>query len=307
MASSNDEDSGSDVNEGDWADWRSQDDDGEEATCSLFDGAVLPSPDAALDYDASTHSFDLRQFRIQVQDPSHPMHARTCHLPAQARTWAGVQGRMGAETRHCWRQAGLDDYSTIRCVNYIRSEVSAQRDPRPSLAAAAQSAAAGSPQPWDGDQYMKPVLADDPLLFYEYDDVQPTCEPCTQLSTPRPPRAPPGSKAPSGLQRKLCRLRGGAQARGHSAACACDPADRRTLAGWFRRAAEGGGAALAPATLLQDELSRLRAENDGLREVMQRLVAAHAEPDLLELAQVCTADPGFPLPPSSPPPPGCAL
>lgn len=62
------------------------------------------------------------------------------------------------------------------------------------------------------------------------------------------------------------------------------------IAGWFRRAVEGGGAAAAvPSAALQDELNRLRAENDGLREVVQRLVAAHAEPDLLELAQVCTA------------------
>lgn len=76
-------------------------------------------------------------------------------------------------------QAGLDDYSTIRCVNYIRSEVLAQRDPRPALAAAAAGGAAGSAKPWDGDQYMRPVLADDPLLFHEYDDVQPMCEPRT--------------------------------------------------------------------------------------------------------------------------------
>ena len=47
MSSSNDEDNASEVNEGDWADWHSQDDD-LEATTSLFDGAVLPSPDAAL-------------------------------------------------------------------------------------------------------------------------------------------------------------------------------------------------------------------------------------------------------------------
>lgn len=81
MSSSNDEDSASEVNEGDWADWHSQDDDG-EATCSLFDGAVLPSPDAALDYDASNHSFDLRQFRLQVCPPPHPTPPRR---PAKAR------------------------------------------------------------------------------------------------------------------------------------------------------------------------------------------------------------------------------
>ena len=73
------------------------------------------------------------------------------------------------------QQAGLDDYSTIRCVNYIRSEVLAQRDPRLALAASVASGGAASPKPWDGDQYMKPVLPDDPLLFHEYDDAQNTC------------------------------------------------------------------------------------------------------------------------------------
>lgn len=63
----------------------------------------------------------------------------------------------------------MDDYNTIRCINYIRSEVVAQRDPLPALAVAAQSGGAG-PQPWEQDQYMKPALDDDALLFHDFED-----------------------------------------------------------------------------------------------------------------------------------------
>lgn len=70
-------------------------------------------------------------------------------------------------------QAHLDDYNTIRCINYIRSEVAAARDPRPHLAAAvgADPGASGNP-PWDADTYMRPVLPEDPLLFHEYDEAE---------------------------------------------------------------------------------------------------------------------------------------
>ena len=76
MASSSDDDIQSEQNE--WEDWHDQDDDGEEATHSLFDGAIFPSPDAALDYDSSTHGFDLRHFRIQVTPPP-PMWRQNAH------------------------------------------------------------------------------------------------------------------------------------------------------------------------------------------------------------------------------------
>lgn len=123
---------------------------------------------------------------------------------------------MGADEQHLRRQVGLDDYSTIRCVNYIRSEVSAKRDPRPALAAAAQGGAAGGPKPWDGDQYMKPVLDDDPLLFYEYDDVQATCAPCHALKLERTHLR---CTVVSGLQSGPCRLGWVTGVGRHSAAC----------------------------------------------------------------------------------------
>lgn len=76
------------------------------------------------------------------------------------------------------QQLGLDDYGTIRVINFIRAEVAAGRDPRPALsaAAAAGSSSAGTEAaaaaPWSGDTYLQPVLADDPLLTYDFDDEQ---------------------------------------------------------------------------------------------------------------------------------------
>ncbi len=66
-------------------------------------------------------------------------------------------------------QARLDDYSTIRCINFIRSEGAAGRDPRPTLAEAA-AAPSQTGQPWDDDRYLQPVLPEDALLFHDFDD-----------------------------------------------------------------------------------------------------------------------------------------
>ena len=64
-------------------------------------------------------------------------------------------------------QAGLQDYDIIRCVNYIRSEAAAGRDPRQALRAAASG---GGACPWADDRYLRPVLEDDALLCFDYDD-----------------------------------------------------------------------------------------------------------------------------------------
>lgn len=74
-------------------------------------------------------------------------------------------------------QLGLDQYGTLRLINYIRREVGAGKDPRPSLRVAelaAQAASQGprSPAealPWADDAFLTPVLAEDPLLCYDYE------------------------------------------------------------------------------------------------------------------------------------------
>lgn len=48
-----------------WDEW-SDKDDSDDAAVSLFDATTLPSVAAALDYDAATHEFDLRQLIREV-------------------------------------------------------------------------------------------------------------------------------------------------------------------------------------------------------------------------------------------------
>lgn len=68
-------------------------------------------------------------------------------------------------------QGGLDDYSMIGCINFIRSEVAAGRDPRPAL----RHLRRASPVPWADERYLQPVLADDPLLCHDWqDEAQPS-------------------------------------------------------------------------------------------------------------------------------------
>lgn len=61
-------------------------------------------------------------------------------------------------------QAKLDDYGVIKCINFIRTEVAGGRDPLPLLAAAK----AGQ-SPWEDEKYLQPALADDALLFHDYE------------------------------------------------------------------------------------------------------------------------------------------
>ncbi|KAI3435512.1 hypothetical protein D9Q98_001578 [Chlorella vulgaris] len=59
-------------------------------------------------------------------------------------------------------QHGLDQVCTIRLINYIRTAVGAGQDPVPGLA--------GSQQAWQtDDSYLQPVLADDELMFYDWE------------------------------------------------------------------------------------------------------------------------------------------
>ncbi len=49
-----------------WEDWQAGEGEDEDATQSLFDDTVLPFVEAALEYDARTHGFDLPRLRSEV-------------------------------------------------------------------------------------------------------------------------------------------------------------------------------------------------------------------------------------------------
>jgi type I protein arginine methyltransferase len=145
-----------------WDEWgddndnASDDDDPDDSdrTRSLFDpphAPPLPSPLRALDHDTNEHGFDLRAWR---------------------------------------RRCGLDQYGVIRAVNWARRCVLHEgKDPRPALRAYEEavmndgggrgggggdgaSAAAPPPPaaPWSGDEFLVPVIPDDPLVTYDYEE-----------------------------------------------------------------------------------------------------------------------------------------
>lgn len=59
-------------------------------------------------------------------------------------------------------QRGLDDHDTIKCINYIRATVAAGGDPLPVLLQGGT--------PYNDDQYFRPVLEDDALLFQDFSE-----------------------------------------------------------------------------------------------------------------------------------------
>ncbi|KAI7534873.1 hypothetical protein KC331_g12323 [Hortaea werneckii] len=73
----------------------------------------------------------------------------------------------------------LDFYSTLRLINYIRTQV-ASRNTKPDCS---------SPQAWMDDKYMQPVLEDDALL-YSIDDLADPNDPEDPLIEPPEPEQP---------------------------------------------------------------------------------------------------------------------
>lgn len=118
------------VNPQEWDEW--QDDSAEEDnTRSLFSDTLLPSPEACFAHDAEKHGFDIRKFRDHLK---------------------------------------MDDYDTIRLINFIRRKVASGADPLPVLKDAVSGENSASSWPWSSDEYLAPYLEDDPLLGYDYDE-----------------------------------------------------------------------------------------------------------------------------------------
>ena len=58
----------------------------------------------------------------------------------------------------------MDEYEVIKCINFIRTCVSQEKDPRSELAGAVST----PEKPWRDDRYLIPVLPDDAMLFHEF-------------------------------------------------------------------------------------------------------------------------------------------
>ena len=66
MSSSGEEDDRQSAASQEWDEW--EEDEEEQQAQSLFSDALLPTPEAALEHDATHHGFDLREYRQQVRE-----------------------------------------------------------------------------------------------------------------------------------------------------------------------------------------------------------------------------------------------
>ena len=64
MSSSGEEEDAAQSQE--WDEWEDDGEGEEQPAQSLFSDALLPTPEAALEHDATQHGFDLRKYRQQV-------------------------------------------------------------------------------------------------------------------------------------------------------------------------------------------------------------------------------------------------
>ncbi len=180
-----------------WEDWQAGEGEDEDATKSLFDDTVLPSVEAALEYDARTYGFDLLRLRSEVTCASCSVlgaYVAVLHtialLPDVTDCRMGHFGRRTAADS-LWpmpAQRGMREYDVIACINFIRAEVAAGQDPRPAVARAGR----GAPAPWSGERFLQPALPNDPLLAYDWEDEA------------GPDAGPPGSACAAGCGPSGC-------------------------------------------------------------------------------------------------------
>uniref|UniRef100_A0A061SNI7 type I protein arginine methyltransferase n=1 Tax=Tetraselmis sp. GSL018 TaxID=582737 RepID=A0A061SNI7_9CHLO len=114
-----------------WEDWQGEDK--EEQSCrSLFEARAFPTPEQAFEFDEEKYGFDLRKYV---------------------------------------RRHGLSEYQAIKCVNYIRDGLS--RGAEVSTLLSALESAGNNPEkcPFKDDKWLTPVLEDDGLLFYDFEDI----------------------------------------------------------------------------------------------------------------------------------------
>lgn len=62
----------------------------------------------------------------------------------------------------------MSDYDTIRCINFIRAETAAGRNPVKQLDTSLRT----GKHCWNSDDYMRPTMPDDALLFFDFDQDQ---------------------------------------------------------------------------------------------------------------------------------------
>jgi hypothetical protein len=163
-----------------WEDWEGasgdEQEEGEPEVKSLFDDALLPSAEAAFEHDAAHSGFDIRRYRVEVRPPrSRPRQRRGAAAHSEGPSLPVSPPRRSPPPPPIAPppQKRLDEYDTLRCINYIRTEVAAGRDPRPALAAVAPGGAAAAPwapTPAGDEPYLRPALEDDGLLFYDFDE-----------------------------------------------------------------------------------------------------------------------------------------
>jgi hypothetical protein len=72
----------------------------------------------------------------------------------------------GFDIRHFAVREHLEEYDIFRCINWIRKEVKNGINPLPALAQPSNTS------PWLGnDEYLTPLIAEDPMLLYDYEEV----------------------------------------------------------------------------------------------------------------------------------------
>lgn len=244
-------DDGSASEGGNWEEWNESDAGGDgEPARSLFSATMLSSPEEAFAHDAQQHGFDIRQYAVQVRSP---LGRRTRAAPLACKPWRHAQPVPQPCFNHQHPQEKLDEYDIFRCINFIRRSVAEGTDPLPSLAAGSSSSV------WRGnDDYLKPVMEDDALLFFDYDDIIASwrCDNCWGI--------------PAVLSTVLC-------------GCLISTGLLLFLCG-FRssHAPEGSTGSGASTAAAQDELQRLREENEGLREALAMLAASCMPDDIRE-------------------------
>ncbi|XP_062869189.1 protein arginine N-methyltransferase 3 isoform X2 [Trichomycterus rosablanca] len=135
-----------------------------------LDGAVNDVPELS-------DSEDEEQW-MEEDDPDHSDESVPClfcnrSISSVSETFRHCQADHGFNVADLVRKHRLDDYGYIKMINYIRTTKCSMET---------LVSCSGDALPWSSDEYMKPVLPDDPLLQIDVEELTGDASACDDVS-----------------------------------------------------------------------------------------------------------------------------
>ena len=134
------------------------------------------------------------------EEPARSIYEPSLVLPSPLAAIQHDADKHGFDLRQYIIQENLEEYDIFRCINWMRARVAAGSSPSPSPTSMLE---------WRGnDDYLKPVMEDDALLFHDYETIVETWRSMSLMQGQSLGEEGPSNDAQEGRQVSLAELQG---------------------------------------------------------------------------------------------------